>query len=60
MYIYLVSGVYSREISLIGILKKFIKGFDLLLFGRAQHIGFSAIFAGIFFKYRWSILESLV
>ena len=43
MYINLVSAVYSREISLIGILKKFIKGFDLLLFGSAKHIGFSAL-----------------
>ena len=32
--IYRVSAVYSREFSLIGILKKFIKWFDLLLFGK--------------------------
>ena len=28
------------EFDLVDILKKFIKGFDLLLFGRTQHIGF--------------------
>ena len=33
---------------------------DLLLFGRAQHIGFSAIFVGIFIEYQQSVLESLV
>ena len=54
-----VSAVCSREFTLIGILKKFIKGFDLLLFGGTQHIDVSAIFVWIF-ESRESVLESLV
>ena len=54
------SAVFSKEFNLIGILKKFIKGFDLLLFGRTQHIGLSAIFVWIFIEFRMSILENLV
>ena len=59
MDIYRLSEVYSREFSLIGILKKFIKGFGLLLFGKAQHIGLLAIFVWIF-ETRQSFLSSLV
>ena len=44
----LVWAVYSREFTLIGILKKFIKGFCFLLLGGTQHIGLSAIFVWIF------------
>ena len=53
------SAVFSREISLIGILKKFIKGFGLLLFGETQHIGLLAFVVWIF-EPRKSFLESLV
>ena len=34
-----LSTVYSSKCSLVGIFKMFFKGFGLLLFGRAQHIG---------------------
>ena len=47
----------STNFSLIGILKKCIKGFDLSLFGGTQHIGLSAIFVWIF-EFRESVLES--
>ena len=47
------------EIRLIGILKKFIKGFDLLLFCKAQYIGLSTFFICIF-EPQQSFLESLV
>ena len=33
-------AVCSTKFDLVDILKKFIKGFDLLLFGRTQLIGF--------------------
>ena len=50
--IYRLSPVSSREFSLIGILKKVIKVFGLLLVGRTQHIGLSAIFVWIFIEFR--------
>ena len=53
-----MSAVFPREFGLIGILKKFIKGFGLLLLGKAQHIGLSTIFVWIF-EFRQSVLESL-
>ena len=43
---------------MIGILKKFIKGFGLLLFDRTQHIGLSAIFLRRFIESRRSVLHS--
>ena len=47
--------MFSRE------LKKFIKGFDSLLFGRALHIGFSVFFVWIFgFPYSFYIEVRLV
>ena len=43
MEIYSVSAVCSTDFDIIDILKKFIKGFDLLLFCRKQHIGYRQI-----------------
>ena len=46
-------------ISLFGFFRKFIKGFGLLSFRRAQHISLAAFFVWIF-RTRQSILERLV
>ena len=40
--------------------KPFIKGCDLLLFGRAQHIGLSPCFVQRVTDYRQSILKGVV
>ena len=42
------SAVYPIMFNLIGILKKFVKGLDLLLFGREQNIEVSAIIPRIY------------
>ena len=52
--------MFSREFTLIGILKKFIKGFGLLLSGRTQNISLSAFFVLLFIESRQSVPQSLV
>ena len=58
LVIYRVSAVYSIEFDLVDVLKKFIKGFGLLFFGRTQHIGFYVDFCLV--VYCVSALDSTI
>ena len=53
-------GVCSPDFDLVDIQKKFIKGFDLSLIGRAQHNGVSAIFISILVDCRQYMVQCLV
>ena len=55
-----MSTVCSTVFDLIGILEKFIKGIDFLLFGRTHNIGLSTIFLWIFIGFGQSVLESFI
>ena len=53
-------GVCSPGFDMVGIWKKFIKGFDPLLFDRTVYSGLSAFVIWIFIECRRSFLENLV
>ena len=53
-------GVCSPGFDMVGIWKKFIKGFDSLLFDRTVYSGLSAFVIWIFFECGRSFLENLV
>ena len=53
-------GVCSPDFDLVDIQKKFIKGCDLSLIGRAQHNGVSAIFISILIDCRQYMVQCLV
>ena len=56
-----MSTVCSTEFDLIGMLKKFIKWFGLILFCRTQHIGLSAAnFVWRFIECLQSVPQSLI
>ena len=55
-----MSAVCSTDFDIVDILKKFIKGFDLLLFCRKQHIGLSAYFVWRFIECRQSVPQTLI